>query len=104
MSLTFTIVKRFKPLDGIRRGIVDITFDATYIATGWPVTPADLRLNGLAQIDLPATVNETGIMIGWDYGSSPLAGGKILAKAGVGGADVSNQLSAVVVRGEYIGV
>jgi hypothetical protein len=48
MALTFTEVKRFPPRKGgIREGLIDITFDSSYVNAGYPITPADLTLNAI---------------------------------------------------------
>ncbi len=55
-ALTFTVVKRFKPQAGIRRGIIDITFDA--LGPTWTVTVANLGLqNAILSLQLPAHID-----------------------------------------------
>ena len=106
MALTFTVVKRFRPHAGVRRGLIDITFDA--LGPTWIVTKANLSLKGKiwnlilpAHIDgfvlasVPVSGNAT-ITIDARQEESVAAGGGLVAAA-------ASDLNTKVVRCEYIG-
>lgn len=95
-TLTFTPVKRFKPVAGVKRGIIDITFDGTYPAGGWVVAAADLGLTSkLWNLKLQS---RGGIQISFDHANS-----KIIAYEASGDPIDSNELDTVVSRAEYVG-
>lgn len=106
MALTFTVVKRFKPQAGVRRGIVNITFDTG--GPTWSVTKADLKLpGGIWDLKFPAHVS------GFVVASVPVAGNQTIdvdarqeeAVAAGGGlvALTAGQLNGLVMRAEYQG-
>ena len=105
-ALTFTPVKRFKPHAGVRRGLVDITFDTA--GPTWSVTKADLALKGgIWNLILPAHID------GFVLSSVPVALHQTItidsrqeeAVAAGGGlvASTAGDLNTKVVRAEYIG-
>jgi len=101
--LTFTIVKRFKPQAGIRRGIVDITFDTG--GPTWAVLATDLRLTRILKLHLPAHVG------GYVLGDVPVVGNAsvtIDAREEADGGTLmqaidASDLNALVARCEYVG-
>ena len=104
MSLTFTAVKRFKPQSGVRRGLVDITFDTG--GPTWTVAKADLKLpGGIWDLKFPAHID------GYVLASVPVAGNQTItidAREEADGATAmqaidASDLNAKVVRAEYIG-
>lgn len=103
-ALTFTSVKRFKPQAGIRRGIVDITFDAS--GPTWTVTVADLSLqNAILSLQLPAHID------GFVLATVPVAGNATVTIDARQEADTASAMKAAdaadldtkVVRAEYTG-
>ena len=102
MSLTFTTIKRFKPENGVRRGLVDITFDAS--GPTWAITNANFKLNGLWNLIMPA--HKDGFVLA--YVPSTILAGTIDARQE---ADSGSALKAIdpsdintkVVRVEYVG-
>lgn len=103
MALTITVVKRFRPNAGVRRGIVAITFDDQ--GPTWTVTPADFKLRGLYNLILPAQID--GFVLSY-IPTSNAAGGVIEGREEADGASALQQLDAgnletKVVRVEYVG-
>ena len=102
MAITFATVKRFPPQKGgIRRGLVDITLDASYSAGGWTVTAANLTLNVLRDLRVPA--HKAGYHLEWDQ-----VNGKIKAYQEQDTAAASKEIDAAdlstqVIRCEYVG-
>lgn len=105
-ALTFTVVKRFKPHAGIKRGILAITFDSS--GPTWSVTKANLSLKGgVWNLILPAHID------GFVLASVPVAGNQTItidarqeeAVAAGGGlvAAGAADLNTKVVRAEYVG-
>ena len=102
MALTFTVVKRFRPHAGVRRGLMDITFDSS--GPTWVVTAVNFKLpKKLWDLRLPAHVD--GFVLGFVAATltidarqeeSVAAGGGLVA---AGAADLNTK----VVRAEYIG-
>lgn len=104
MSLTFTVVKRFKPQSGVRRGLVDITFDTG--GPTWTVTKAELGLpGGVWDLRLPAHID------GFVLAPVVVAGNQTItidAREEADGATAlqaldASDLNTKVVRAEYIG-
>lgn len=104
MALTFTHIKKFKPQSGVRRGIVDITFDTG--GPTWSVTKANLKLpGGILKLILPAHID------GFVLADVPVAGNQsvtIDAREEADGATAmqaidASDLNTKVVRAEYIG-
>ena len=103
MALAFATFKRMAPTKGgFRRGFVDITLDASYSAGGWAITKANLNLpNTLHAVIPPAHKN--GFHLEWDQ-----VNGKLKAYQEQDTASASKEidaadLSAAVIRAEYIG-
>lgn len=94
-TLTFTPVKRFKPVNGIKRGVIDITLDADMPAGGWPVTAADFDLRKLYNVKVPSVNGYTGR---FDQVNS-----KIVYHEGIADEVDTNELDTVVIRCEYVG-
>lgn len=94
-TLGIAVVKRFKPQSGVRRGLIDITFDGSYSAGGWAVLAADLKLNGILDIRLPSVEGKT---LQWVPST-----GKIAAHEASGDELDGNELDTAVARCEYIG-
>lgn len=106
MALTITAVKRFRTVQGVRRGLVDITFDAD--GPTWSVTKAMLKLpGGILRLNL------TGHLNGFVLGVIQVAGNQTCtidarqeeAVAAGGGllAAGASDLNTATVRGEYTG-
>lgn len=106
MALSFTVVKRFKPQSGVRRGLVDITFDSS--GPTWTVTKANLKLpGGIWALKLPAHID------GFVLGMVAVAGNQTITidarqeeSVAAGGGLVAagaSDLNTKVVRVEYIG-
>ena len=102
MSLSFAVVKRFKPKQGVRRGLVDITFDDQ--GPTWAIANTDFKINGLRNLILPAHID--GFVL--SYIPTSVTAGTIDTRQEAGGAsalgasDVGD-MSAKVVRAEYVG-
>jgi len=103
-ALTFTVVKRFKPQSGIRRGVIDITFDAT--GPTFTITIADLKLQGqIMNLTLPGHID------GFVLGVVAVAGNKTIQIVVREEADAAGALQLAdaadidtkVVRVEYLG-
>jgi len=104
-ALTFTVVKRFKPQAGIRRGILDITFDSS--GPTWTVTVANL---GLQNVVLNLTFASPHID-GFIVGTVPVAGNATVTISAMEEADAAGAMQAIdaadlntkVMRVEYTG-
>lgn len=105
-TLTFTVVRRFRTHAGVRRGLIDITFDDQ--GPTWEVTKADLKLvGGILNLVLPAHID------GFVVSAVPVAGHQTItldarqeeATAAGGGllAATAGDLDTKVVRAEYVG-
>lgn len=103
-ALTFTAIKRFKPHAGVRRGIIDITFDSS--GPTWTVTKADLKLpGGIWNLVFPAHKD------GFVLASVPVAGHQTITIDAREEADGASALQAIdaadlntkVARAEYTG-
>ncbi len=103
-TLTFTVVKRFKPQAGIRRGIIDITIDA--LGPTWSITAANLGLQGTI-----LNLQLTGQVDGWVFGVIPVSGNATITMEARKEADSTGALQQItaadaensVVRAEYTG-
>lgn len=103
-ALTFTVVKRFKPQSGIRRGVIDITLDAAYGAGGWAITGANLGIKGQGTISLlipPGSKN--GYPLEWNQVAGKLKAYQESDTVGAMKEIDAGDLSAAVIRCEYIG-
>ena len=103
-ALTFTVVSRFKPHDGVRRGIVTITFDGS--GPTWAIVPADFKLTGIFTVFIQPHVdgfvlnyirvsNVSGTIDARQEESAAAGGGLVAAGA--------TDLDTKVVTAEYIG-
>ena len=99
MALTITVVKRFKPQSGVRRGLVDITFDDS--GPSWTVAASDFGLNGLWDLRLPAAVD--GFVLGFKAATPAIEAWEEADGAGALQACDASDLNTKVVRAEYIG-
>mgnify|MGYP001164599686 CR=1 FL=1 len=109
MALIFTDVKRFniKNSGGMRRAIIDITFDNAYATGGWAVLASDVKMSIVyGMVAIGAQVGAAvGAVFGWDPATAP--NGKLLAYKSntaalfqeIGAADLNTR----VVRFEVIG-
>jgi hypothetical protein len=62
---------------GVRWGFATITLDGSYPGAGWPITAANLKLNEIYYLEVPAVAEgatHTGYPLRWDH-----ATGKLLA-------------------------
>ena len=103
-TLTFTVVKRFKPHAGVRRGIIDITLDASYASGGWAITAANLGIKGAAVIlNLIVPAHKAGFHLEWDQVNSKIKAYEeqdtTAASQEIDAADLSTE----VIRVEYVG-
>jgi hypothetical protein len=73
MAASAVIIKRWAAGDLFQR-LVDVTFDGSYPAGGYPLTPAQLGFgqNGVIYFVDGATSKTAGWLIGWDYTNSKL--------------------------------
>lgn len=104
-ALTFTVVKRFKPQAGIRRGIIDITFDTG--GPTWTVTVANLGLQNAVLNLTFASPHIDGFIVG----TVPVAGNATVTISAMEEADGAGAMQAIdasdlstkVMRAEYTG-
>lgn len=69
MSLSYSNIKTFKAIRGIREALIDITLDGSYANGGWEITAAAVKsYSGIASIiyDLNPPVNRGGYSFEWD--------------------------------------
>lgn len=103
-ALTFAAVKRFKPHAGIKRGIIDITFDAVYAAGGWAITAANLGITGAGVIlTLVPPAHKNGYHLEWDQVNSKLKAYQEQDTASLSKEIDAGDLDTQVARCEYVG-
>lgn len=69
MSLSYSNIKTFKAIRGIREALIDITLDGSYANGGWEITAAAVKsYSGIASIiyDLNPPVSRGGYSFEWD--------------------------------------
>ena len=99
MAATIAVVKRFKAVGGMPKdALFDVTLDASYPAGGYAITPANLGLKGIWNLQPTDVVN--GYAFAWDKTAGKLmaywtgaAVSSVLAEV-----TAATNLSAVVVR------
>ena len=83
MALSFSNVKTFKPVRGIREAVIDITLDGSYVNGGWEIDADDVKgYSGIAAViyDLKVPASRGGYGFEWDQ-----VNGKLKAlQSGVG--------------------
>lgn len=99
MSLTITAVKRFKPESGVRKGIVDITFDTG--GPSWTVTAAMFKINGLWNLRIQPVVD--GYLLSFKASTLAIEGWEEQDGGSALQALDAGDLSTKVVRAEYVG-
>jgi hypothetical protein len=103
MALGFAIVQTLTHERGNRRGVVDLTLDASYDTGGWPLDAADITsvgLRSLVKFDVPAVDVSGTYLFHWDAVNAKL---KAFTALGVEAAADLAGLDGIVLRCSYLG-
>lgn len=101
MALTLTVVKRFIPSKGgIRRGIVDITFDSS--GPTWVIGATELATLGLKGLYNIMPTHASGFVVGYNGSTGAIDGKKVAGNGALANISAAD-MNGLVARCEYVG-